>query len=376
MNITFLIGNGFDRNLGLATAYSDFVKYYKETEGKTDILKDFRNHIKANEELWSAAEIEIGKYTEEFETGEGAAFSECHNDFCEHLSEYLKKQEQRIDYDYVADEIEKAFSELIAVAKPFPTQEREVINQVFASHKAENTIYNFINYNYTSTLDKCVSQIKNKQKVLGTYRQGSTTYNHAIGTVQHVHGTVNGQMVFGVNDESQIAKPQIFECEYGDLYESALIKKQANDSYQENTDAKTKTILDGSHIVYIYGMSIGETDKLWWERVCAWLGGNGNRHLIVYRYSMPNRSLLETSYMIEERKARKEITKFAKLDEKQLAGIERRIHITNFNIFGSIKNIADKTKSTDELLIEAAREAVEFLDKGGRELLAAGAGVK
>ena len=30
MNITFLIGNGFDLNLGLATAYSDFVKYYTQ----------------------------------------------------------------------------------------------------------------------------------------------------------------------------------------------------------------------------------------------------------------------------------------------------------------------------------------------------------
>lgn len=34
MNITFLIGNGFDLNLGLATACSDFVKFYKETDAE------------------------------------------------------------------------------------------------------------------------------------------------------------------------------------------------------------------------------------------------------------------------------------------------------------------------------------------------------
>lgn len=370
MNITFLIGNGFDRNLGLATTYSDFVKHYKETEGKTDVLKNFRDHIKANEELWSAAEIEFGRYTEKFEIGQGAAFSECHNDFCEHLAEYLKKQEQRIDYDYIANEIRSAFSELISVAKPFPTQERDVINQVIGSYKSENTTYNFINYNYTSTLDKCISQFENKHKVLGTYSHGNATRNHVIGSVLHVHGTVNGQMVFGVNDKSQIEKTEIFQCEYGDLYENALIKKQANDSYQENTDTKSKNLLDGSQIIYIYGMSIGETDKLWWERVCEWLGSKHNRHLIIYRHNMPNRGLLETSYMIEERKARREITKFSNLNDQQKANLERRIHITNHNIFGAINKVADKTKSVHELLMDAARESVKFMDNGGKEMLA------
>ena len=49
MNITFLIGNGFDRNLGLKTTYSDFVEEYKKTDAKTQTLKDFRQYINANE---------------------------------------------------------------------------------------------------------------------------------------------------------------------------------------------------------------------------------------------------------------------------------------------------------------------------------------
>ena len=41
MNITFLIGNGFDRNLGLATSYSEFVKVYKNTFAHSDNLLNF-----------------------------------------------------------------------------------------------------------------------------------------------------------------------------------------------------------------------------------------------------------------------------------------------------------------------------------------------
>ena len=29
MNITYLVGNGFDLNLGLQTKYTDFIKVYK-----------------------------------------------------------------------------------------------------------------------------------------------------------------------------------------------------------------------------------------------------------------------------------------------------------------------------------------------------------
>ena len=63
MNITFMIGNGFDRNLGLKTTYSDFIQWYKETPAKTETLKEFREYINDNEELWSAAEEELGRYT-------------------------------------------------------------------------------------------------------------------------------------------------------------------------------------------------------------------------------------------------------------------------------------------------------------------------
>lgn len=32
MNVTFLLGNGFDLNLGLSTSYKDFYSYYTKKE--------------------------------------------------------------------------------------------------------------------------------------------------------------------------------------------------------------------------------------------------------------------------------------------------------------------------------------------------------
>ena len=50
MNITFLIGNGFDLNLGLSTSFSSFVNSYKVLPSEPDSkhIIDFKNEIKNN----------------------------------------------------------------------------------------------------------------------------------------------------------------------------------------------------------------------------------------------------------------------------------------------------------------------------------------
>lgn len=370
MNITFLIGNGFDRNLGLLTAYSDFVKFYKMTVAKTDTLQKFREHIKENKELWSDAEIALGKYTNQFEVGKAETFAECQTDFCEFLANYLKEQERRIDYDESADLILNAFSKLEQIINVFPTQEQEVIGNVIKNKRNENTKFNFICFNYTSTLDNCLQLVKSSPGILGSHKYSNQTLNHTIGEICHVHGTVDKEMVFGVNDESQISKVDIFDCEDGDIYKNLLIKIQANASYLENTDAKAKSLLDSSQIIYVYGMSIGETDKLWWQRICKWLSGSSERHLIVQKYGFPTKSVLPTYYQLAERKARREITNYSELDQSQKNNIEKRIHITGENIFSDISEIAKdlSRKSEKYLTVLEQIESEETLKKAKKEL--------
>ena len=340
MNITFMIGNGFDRNLGLKTTYSEFVAWYKDTPPKTETLRKFREFINENEELWSAAEEELGKYTAQFEAGAGDAFNECHKDICEHLARYLKDEQGKFRSQALVNEIEGAFSQLKALTSPFHTREREVLKAVYNMNSNGNVVFNFITYNYTDTLDQCLKLIRNKKGLLGSHTHIYTIHNHAVGTIHHVHGTVNGQMVFGVNDKSQIAKPEIFSCEDGDLYEDLLIKQQANQGYQEDADAKAKKLLDDSQILYIYGMSIGATDKLWWERVCDWLAGSGDRHIIYHCYTLPPEGVVDTDRKIAIRKGRRKITQYSNLDDQKKQAIESRIHVTDANLFQGLTDIA------------------------------------
>ena len=67
MNITFLIGNGFDLNVGLATTYSAFLEEYaKPSDKDSDLLKYFKQKILKDAKMWSNAELAFGAATEQF----------------------------------------------------------------------------------------------------------------------------------------------------------------------------------------------------------------------------------------------------------------------------------------------------------------------
>ena len=76
MNITFLIGNGFDINLDLKTRYTDFYQYYvrQSAENESDAIKKFKQEItdfikrdtnKKNDDSidWRDLELALGKWT-------------------------------------------------------------------------------------------------------------------------------------------------------------------------------------------------------------------------------------------------------------------------------------------------------------------------
>ena len=349
MNVTFLIGNGFDLNLGLDTTYKDFIKGYQFTTSKdTDNIKNFKKILKEdrNKELWAQAEIAFGQYTSSFNEGEGEKFSECQKDFCKKLAIYLKKEEKKVNFQDKEEKIKKIFSRFSKFRNSFPLQERMVLDSVYNIYQYSDRIMNFICFNYTRTLDNCIDFAKKIEGVLGKHVAGNNTYVHTFGQVQHVHGTVNEKMVFGVNDKSQIAKPEVFQCEDGDIFENNFIKQQTNASYLEDADNKAKSLIINSNIIYIYGMSFGETDKIWWERVCLWLNNNSNNHVIVYKHDAPEKGVLEIDYQRYERKIKKELTRHSDLDKAIIDKIQKRIHVTSENIFAEIKDIANDLPAT------------------------------
>ena len=157
----------------------------------------------------------------------------------------------------------------------------------------------------------------------------------------HVHGTVYKDMVLGVNDISQIAESTLFEG-FDEEYISQIIKQKTNEINGENVDKKVQNILINSDLIYIYGMAIGKTDKLWWRRICNLLKENKNCHLFIHKYDAPQGDLILRRIITYTKEKRAEILAFSEMNEEEKLDVGQRIHIDRANVFEGLKNIVRK----------------------------------
>lgn len=352
MYITFLIGNGFDLNLGLKTGYKDFLKVYTSVPsyGKNkNILSYFKGIISENEELWADAELAFGQLTSGFKEDNKTAddFSECHEDFCISLAEYLSEQENRINFDNFKDITSKVlFDAIQKYLNSFREVEKEQIISSYANIEGGYE-YNFINFNYTRTLSECTLALKETGINIGSRTVGNVTCGNRLNYEINVHGTVKKDMVFGVGDKSQIAAPSLFDG-YGSEYINQIIKSETDKDNKENTYKKAFGVLDNSKLIYIYGMSIGETDKQWWERICMLMHENKRLNVIIHMFNAPKGLLIRRKYTSFETEVRERFLSFSNLDKSQKDNIFERIHIDGSNIFSGLTNLVENSKNVSE----------------------------
>ncbi len=356
MYITFLIGNGFDLNLGLKTGYKDFLKVYTSKSGSVEtendsILSYFKNEISENEDLWSDAELAFGQLTSKFKSDNKNAedFSECHEDFCVNLANYLAAQENRINFNNLKEITSKSLANALKnYLNYFREVEKEQIKSSYINIE-EGYVYNFINFNYTKTLNKCFSALKNSNIDLGV----RYLHPNSLGDIINVHGTVNRDMVFGVGDKSQIAMPSLFDG-YSSEYINQIIKSEIDKDNKENTYKKAFNVLDKSRLIYIYGMSIGETDKLWWGKICTLMHNHKDLNIIIHMFDTPKSPLIRRKYTTFENQVRERFLSFSNLDKSQKDDIFGRIHIDGSNIFSGLTDLVKNPKNFFEKELAAS----------------------
>ena len=97
MDITYLIGNGFDINIGLATRYCDFYEYYKQQPSSNKTIAKLKNDIRCNYENWADLEVKLGEYTADFL--EETDFESVFEDIQDNLSQYLEKEQKKFQIE-------------------------------------------------------------------------------------------------------------------------------------------------------------------------------------------------------------------------------------------------------------------------------------
>lgn len=353
MNVTFLIGNGFDLNLGLDTRYTDFIEeYIEEKPLDTEIIKNFKKDLKEDKEkanLWSNAELAMGQYSikvaERYKQRAAEIYCDLHDDFCEKLAQYLQDEQQRIEIPDLKEKFIKSFSNIL---KGFSTEQTNQLNYLIRKGQAD--YYNFIIYNYTTIIDDLIVDNRKIGAHTHIFPNGSSaTYSDTIIDLIHVHGTTTEAMVLGVNDITQIGAPQIFDGQPDEL-KNTFLKKEFNAMVEEGTFEKTQTILGKSNLIYIYGMSLGETDKIWWQQIYQLLQKNSSLRVIIHSIDTPTNLLTPRNRIAFAKKQKNQLIKYSLEENREIDNeLLSRIHITGFNIFQELKDAAlVKLKFTKE----------------------------
>ncbi len=357
MNVTFLIGNGFDINLGLDTRYSDFlIEYLKDDPADTEEIKKFKEDIRKREaedrktnngaeRLWSNAELAFGKYTDEVvKQGKTVeTYFERYDDFCTHLATYLRKQEERVAIDGNEQDFIDAIQNFhVGLSEA----QRDAVNIAESGIDGGYT-FNFIVFNYTEIIDKITTGIKINKAKFGTRTIKSTAKANALGKVIHVHGTTTKDMIFGVNDETQISNAELFEG-VSPLYINSIIKQKTNQGNEARIDEKTYELIKNSSCIYIYGMSLGDTDAIWWNRIIERMQTNSSVHVYIYGFDAPEDGLMQRKRWFYNANKKQQLLAYAK---GNTAGLSDRIHIISTNIFEVFKNTALPLPEEDNKIV-------------------------
>ena len=358
MRVLYLIGNGFDLHVGLKTSYPDFLKYYLAQPIPSELddvakryIKRLKEDIKNNIELWSDLELRFGKHMSHL----GKMGKEIHtlqeeldiinDDIRDNLSKYIADQDE---HSYFADNAQKRFLEdVIAPEKNLRDFEREDV-KIHKSNQWLRTpnIIDIITFNYTKTIEHLL---------------GKTTVHvnpFEIHIPIHVHGYHDSRMILGVNDASQIENDQLRKLTYAT---DALVKPDNNHSYGVGHTNMCDTLIQNAQLICCYGLSFGDTDKLWWRKVCDEMRKRREILVIIYAHESNAINFANSGHKRENlmRQKKNYFLSQGGVEESERQSLSQRIFVSiNDPIFNI--QVDDRTPE-DKLLGKSAPGTVERL---------------
>lgn len=329
MNITFLVGNGFDISAGIDTAYSDFCEWYcKQNNNVPEHVKKFRDNISEDlkkpkeERTWADFELGLGMYTKFFNEDTISQFWDCYEDAMLKLQEYIDLQMEQVSFVISSEEKTSFCKGLLQISDELTEAEKENISHMLPGRANQGVRYQFISFNYTSVLDGFAKAASSQE--LTAWINGGTRYSAQVNpNVLHVHGKLDNNPLMGVGDKLQIENKDLREA-----LQEYFIKPMASAAVGDLSQEKPKTLISESNIICLWGLSLGKTDSQWWEAVMEWLGKKESNRLIVYWFTGGKvTKRLHTTLLREKEKICDELFRYSALTTEQMNEIRKRIFI-------------------------------------------------
>lgn len=333
MQLTFLIGNGFDLNLGLNTRYRQFYDYYIKLDSKNDTIRHFKEDLSEHIEDWADLEIAIGDYAENFSLDTAYDYIELLDDVQDALADYI--DDQLIDFTITDDDRKKLITDLLSPERYLNLREKEEFIVYKNRFIKQSYNVNIISFNYTKTFEMLYEYNGTPISFPARGYQGNS-YNQILKSVEHIHGLTSKDMILGVNDQSQIKNDELKNVKE---IIRAIVKTEANINAGTLRDERTQQLINTSDIICIYGMSIGLTDKVWWETIVNRLKSSDARVII---FTKGDEIIARRSYRAKNNKDAiiQKLLSYKKLDENFYNNIASHIFVCINSKMFSLSSLA------------------------------------
>ncbi|GHV60272.1 hypothetical protein FACS1894103_5200 [Campylobacterota bacterium] len=331
MNILFLIGNGFDLNVGLNTRYTDALNFYLQETTTDERIKKFRNDINKDFKNWADFEKRLGNYTAEYGKDKVDDFRVCVKDFKTFLIKHLKNEENKINYDLHKQEIITIFGNtLTKFYKGLNSVSHDLFKSMMAKQQQQKINYNFITFNYTTVFDKCLNFVK------------QVPHQYDIGQILHIHGDTSKYPLLGVDNADQIKNKELADIPE---IKNLIIKPAINKKLKNLNDQTAKQLIQSSDIICLFGLSLGETDKTWWKEIGQRLYQSHVQLVIFNRDDWDPIHADEVIGNIEN--IENKFCAAANIDDKIKTGLLHRIHVgLNTDLF-KMNLVNDKSPKSE-----------------------------
>lgn len=321
MNITFLIGNGFDLSLGMKTkyihVYNDYLKVFSQDSVIRKFKSDLRNDSFNKYENWSDFEIGMSNYSSQL--NDETELIECIRDFKSFLSKYLKKEEydfyKKIEHPEISNKYtDEFYKSLDYFYDGLDENAIHIFREI--SENSNDRNYCFVTFNYTSVLDYFIKRTK-------TYYSNSTIYS--FDNPIHIHGSLKRDIVLGIDNESQLRTTKFTLSRKG---KRAFIKPFFNDCFDKVRVNNAKRTIENSDLICAFGLSFGVSDKTWTEEIKKWLIDDPNHHFVYFVYDEKKYDPCNFDAIIDVEEERKEdFLKRIEMPEAYFDKVFEQVHI-------------------------------------------------
>ena len=260
MNIVFLIGNGFDLNLGLETSYPKFYEWYYKQDTTKESVQLFKKALSEEKgrriELWRDLELFLGESSKLFESAQD--YIDVILDVNDNLRRYISIQNNRL-IKTDEDAVKILTKNFINPGEKIATRSRLTFESFVRRWNGFKWSINIISFNYTDVLERIL--MNDSTTIIGKNESGDPIY---LNSIKHIHGTIDNTILVGVDNNDQIAK-----MEFRNNYEvqCKVVKPMGNYSTESMVDEECLDIIDKANLICVFGCSLGPTDETWWRAV-------------------------------------------------------------------------------------------------------------